>query len=422
MANYSKTDQRFWQDTVFRHTRMASGKTYVDSDYSVRIQHKGRRAMFALGTSNRAAAAARARDIYIYLSANDWEKTLTKFKSKTPDVEGSIITVGDFIREIKARSPKRDLTLNGYIRCLRRIASNTFNIASGAEKYDYQTGGRQKWMEQVDAIKIQNLTPTLVHQWKINFLNQVDSNPAKQRAARITVNSILRQARSLFSSKRLQTINATHLQSPFEGVALEPKQSMRYQSNFNIEELIENAMAELNQEELKVFLLASMAGLRRNEIDKLPWTAFNWEKGTLRIEVTEHFNAKSEHSIGEVDLEPELLALFRQLKANAVGPLVIYSSVQPRPNAEYPHYRCNRIFARLSTWLRAKGVSGHSPLHTLRKEYGSQVCHQFGIYAASRALRHADIGITAQHYLDKKTRITVGFGKHLLPRMDSNHE
>jgi hypothetical protein len=68
--------------------------------------------------------------------------------------------------------------------------------------------------------------------------------------------------------------------------------------------------------------------------------------------------------------------------------------------------------------MREKGVSGGRPLHTLRKEFGSHVCEQFGIYAASRALRHADIGITSQHYLDKKTRVTAGLGKLLL-RQDS---
>jgi hypothetical protein len=35
------------------------------------------------------------------------------------------------------------------------------------------------------------------------------------------------------------------------------------------------------------------------------------------------------------------------------------------------------------------------------------------IYAASRALRHADIGIASQHYLDKKKRVSTGLGKLL---------
>jgi integrase len=49
-------------------------------------------------------------------------------------------------------------------------------------------------------------------------------------------------------------------------------------------------------------------------------------------------------------------------------------------------------------------------LHTLRKEFGSIIAAEHGIYAASRLLRHADITTTAQYYLDKKKRVTSGLG------------
>jgi hypothetical protein len=54
--------------------------------------------MFSLGTANRAAAAARARDIYLHLAANGWETTLAKFKPKSSPSAVRILTVGDFIR------------------------------------------------------------------------------------------------------------------------------------------------------------------------------------------------------------------------------------------------------------------------------------------------------------------------------------
>jgi hypothetical protein len=63
--------------------------------------------------------------------------------------------------------------------------------------------------------------------------------------------------------------------------------------------------------------------------------------------------------------------------------------------------------------LQKKGVTDRKPLHSLRKEYGSQVCDRHGIYAASRALRHASVTITAAHYLDKKSRVTSGLGASL---------
>jgi hypothetical protein len=38
----------------------------------------------------------------------------------------------------------------------------------------------------------------------------------------------------------------------------------------------------------------------------------------------------------------------------------------------------------------AKAVTALNPLHELRQECGSQLCAKYGIYAASRMLRHAD--------------------------------
>jgi hypothetical protein len=58
-------------------------------------------------------------------------------------------------------------------------------------------------------------------------------------------------------------------------------------------------------------------------------------------------------------------------------------------------------------------VTAVKPLHELRKEFGSQVCAKYGIYAASRMLRHADIRVTAQHYLDTKERTPIGLGNLL---------
>ena len=67
---------------------------------------------------------------------------------------------------------------------------------------------------------------------------------------------------------------------------------------------------------------------------------------------------------------------------------------------------------KTTTYFRGSSPSEEAT-HTLRKEFGSVVCDRHGIYAASLALGHANIGITARYYLDKKGRTTVGLG-HLL--------
>ena len=51
-------------------------------EYAVKIQHAGKRETFALGTSNKTAAAAKAKEIYLSLRAAGWGGTLAKFKPK----------------------------------------------------------------------------------------------------------------------------------------------------------------------------------------------------------------------------------------------------------------------------------------------------------------------------------------------------
>ena len=83
-------------------------------------------------------------------------------------------------------------------------------------------------------------------------------------------------------------------------------------------------------EAFKAFLLASMAGLRRAEIDKLEWTAFDWQLEKVQIGVTEHLAIKSQGSIGDVDLEPQVMKIFKNFYEQGIGPFVIESRVKPR--------------------------------------------------------------------------------------------
>src|SRR6266513_927273 len=225
----------------------------------------------------------------------------------------------------------------------------------------------------------------------------------------------MRQAESLFSPDLLAYVKLHKPDKlPFDCVPFYERESQRYRSNVDIEGLIQAAVRELPQEQLNIFLLATMAGLRRNEIDKLQWSAFRWNDGVIRIEETEHFAPKSSDGAGDVPIDKELLAMFRGWHAKAAGAFVIEADAEPRSATTYAHYRAQADFDALTVWLRAQGVTAIKPLHELRKEFGSQLCAKYGIYAASRALRHADIAITAQHYVDQKERVTFGMGNLLV--------
>jgi integrase len=410
-GRHPKTDLRYWEKAIFQPTYTRDGKVRKVGEWAAKIQHLGRRETFSLGGANKANAASRAKEIYLSLHAAGWDTTLARFKPKGSGAGKTVATIGEFVEEVKAKASGRPKTIESYCQAFRTIVADICAIDGGKSKYDYRRGGRDSWLKKVHEVRIAAITPAEVQKWKLRFLRRAGSDPIKQRAARVSVNSLMRQAKSLFAPAVLKFVSLELSgTSPFTGVPFEPRQSMKYRSGFSVEKLIKDAQKELPIEQLKILLLALMVGLRRNEIDKLEWPAFRWDEGIIRIEPTRYFHPKSEDAVGDVEIDTELLEIFRGFRARATGNFVIESEIAPRPGAIYSHYRCQRVFEALIKWLRGHSVTGNKPLHTLRKEFGSQVCAKHGIYAASTALRHADIAITSQHYLDKKRRVTVGLG------------
>lgn len=74
------------------------------------------------------------------------------------------------------------------------------------------------------------------------------NDPVKQRSARISCNSIMRQVKNLFSPGTLKFIEIEAPEKlPFDGVAFEPRQSMRYRGGFDVKPLIGEAGQELGK-------------------------------------------------------------------------------------------------------------------------------------------------------------------------------
>jgi integrase len=417
LRHFSKTDLRYWQQAIFRKGYSVDGERRQTNEFYARMQHQGRREFFVLGTPNKAAAAARARDIYLSLVARGWEATLTRYKRAGADArfERRIepCTVGEFLDAL-FRTASNHQTIESYAKRFRQIVSEMFNLSEGEQKYDYHRGGVGKWLAKVHGVKLAEVTPARVEEWKRSFLAKAGSDPLALRRARISVNSMLRQARSLFSQKRLRYLQLSlPSQLPFDGVDLEPRQSMKYWSDIDLAGLIAAANAELresSEEAYKVFLLAVGVGLRKKEIDLLEWSSFRWQENTIRVEPTRYFHPKSEDSIADLPVDPEVIDLFRTYFERAKGPFVIKSRRMALPARPRIYYRCGPVFDRLTEWLRAHGVNGNKPLHTLRKEYGSLLTRAHGIHAASRALRHADLRTTSEHYSDSTARVSPGIG------------
>jgi hypothetical protein len=213
----------------------------------------------------------------------------------------------------------------------------------------------------------------MIEAWRAQFIKRA-TDPLAEKSARVSANSFIGRARSLFGAETIAHVrNIIEIPNPlpFAGVKVEKVRVSRYRSEFDITALLGAARQELaptKPEQFKIFLLGAMAGLRRNEIDKLPWTAFHWGEGKIHIAATRYFRPKSEASVGDVLVDPELTEIFRNYYAMARGEFVIESPNAPDNGAPFEHYRCQRDFVELIGWLRSKGVDSRTPLHSLRKD------------------------------------------------------
>jgi integrase len=426
----SRTNSRFWLTKV-RRVKTPAGN--LSPDFSIQMAYKGRRGRFTLDTANREAAAKKAQAIFLSLTAVGWEQTIAKFKPDlSPKKATEIATVGEWIEAVGATTSFRPTTFTTYCQCLRQIVAEIAKISDQPavdeegidrrdgkgrivyrSRFDHKRGGREAWRKKVDAQSLAILTPEAVQRWRLAYISRAGTAPDASRRGENSATALIRNARALFSEKaRAYALTSAKLPepAPFEGAKLEKRGSTRYQSKIDAPTLIAEARAELTGEPFKIFCLGLLCGLRKKEIDALLWSQVDLRSGQIRIEATEHFQPKSEESIGAVDLDKELVALLRSWKMKAEGAFVIESNRPPRYAKSRANYRAAIHFAALYKWLRVKGITARKPLHELRKELGAVLASHQGIFAAQRVLRHAQISTTAAYYTDKKLRITAGLG------------
>lgn len=427
-----------WSNLGTDHTKRWEKRLYVAKSggielgkLAVRIQHLGHREEFRFDTTNRQAAAVEAVGIFRFLKSNGWEATLAKFK---PEGEARLdTTIGDYLGAVRGLNSLRFRTFLNYQNALRTIAAEALGVKAdkGTSKFDYRSAngkqsGQARWNAKIDAHRLEALTPENVTGWKRKRITRAGHSPAAVASARRTVNSYIRCARSLFSPSILKEIKGLTLPAtlPFAGVKLEENGSTKYVSKINVQLLIAAARNDFktnDPEAYKAFLLGLFAGLRKAEIDLLEWRMLDFAGSIIRLEQTEWLHLKTDDSAADIAADPEVIAELRAMmpkpgEAPAQwSQFVLVSHRPPRPESPRPYYRCEETFDRLNEWLRGKGITANKPLHELRKELGAIIATEQGIYAASRFLRHSDIGTTARHYADGKARINVGLGKYLNP-------
>lgn len=129
----------------------------------------------------------------------------------------------------------------------RKIVADINNLADDRRKYDYISEGHQIWVNEVDAVKLDSLTPDKIQKWEITFIAKAGKAYDKIDKATNSANTDIRNARCLFNPEVLKFIKELELPSPlpFEGIKVEPLKSTEYKSEINtssIKELAENEL------------------------------------------------------------------------------------------------------------------------------------------------------------------------------------
>ena len=426
---YSRSDVRYWRTKVQKQKK---GK-WESQDYSVRIAFRGQRALFPLETPNREKAGDKAQAIYFSLQANGWEETHRRYKPE-PEKPERVATVGEYIEAASEIAHIEPRTLNEYIKSFRRLVAEIFQL-NAKGRFDWKGGRYDKWRKRVDRVRLDQITPGHVERWKKGFMEKVGDDPARRRASKTTANTILRNAKGLFGKKILPVVTGELLLPvihPLADVQLFPRQSMRYLSRINAEEVLQQAVEKLaaprqdeedlelatsRHQQFKILLLAIMVGLRKNEIDKLLWEQIDLQRGIIRIEATAYFRPKTEEAAAAIHIDDEIRTILQGYRAKAKGKFVIEATKPAKPTAGYCDYRASIHHKRLIAWLRSLEFDGEKPLekvqkpiHELRKEAGSLVNSRHGIHAASLFLRHSSIKLTSEHYVDQRMAFSTGLG------------
>lgn len=439
VSRLGKGHEGYWSSRLRkRGYRSGSGDAKVVPEWQVQLGRDGRQRWVNLGTSNKAAAAKKARDCWIKLQSGGWDAV------KPAREEIVDPNVGQFLAAVRAEADLDSRTFGIYARKFRRLVAGVFGIRGDKRKFDHAAGGYAKWLARIEAVKFSRLTARAVQRWKTKYIAEAAVNPVRERCAKRTVASVLRSSKALFSPTVVGKLHL-RLSSPLPLAAIDvPRVSAaQYVSSIDPELLFQIAQRELDvprpeashatsnvahvgevdtgvargggarlirecekrRQAFRALCLALFAGLRRDEIDTLTWKQIDFANHTIRIETNEFTRAKSDGSEAAVDIDPTLSEMLRACMAASRSQFVIEVGVAPRPNASsYHHYRCSAVFATLTAWLKVRGIEGRNPLHALRKEFGTQINRSHGLFAASAALRHSSIQLTRSVYVAKKDR------------------
>jgi len=433
---HPKTKPAYWKSRVFFPV---SGRNTLGPNYCMQCRNGGKRTTFGLRTNDKDDAAKRAAEIYYDVVMLGMDAAIEKHRPKKPALEESqpsqqeaaetTTTLGEWIEAAGKVFTGEPTTFGSYVRSARQIARwiQESRSTSGAkpklskreqEKAEKEARKRyaSKWAadfrKQIDVEPITIFNRSSIQEWRKAFVEKVGTDEALKKRARISSNSILRQAKALFAEDILDTIRGVKIPSPlpFDKCKFYEGDDMSYISSIDpiaLMKVAKNEFFESDPDVYKVLILCLGAGLRKSEVDTLTYEQVDFANSTIHMKVTTEGRRKTRGSEGLIPIHRTLLKRLKAWKRKTRGKFVVSSAGVAEGKVWGRRYRCEAVFEKAIAWLRTHGVNTAKPLHTLRKEAGSLVTTKWDIQAAKQFLRHKSIAVTSAFYANNKSPHTV---------------
>jgi integrase len=313
--------------------------------------------------------------------------------------------VGDVIRVIEERGTHlRQSTKLRIYSALRVVVAS----AAGIEEYDLKASNAAKSARRdaIDRIDLATVTPDLIRRWQREFISGTDDDlqlVCKKRSADGTIAAFSR-AWTAALAPHYADAGLTMPPNPAKSVRLFRLKTPRYRSDVDAGALVRDAKDQLSVDGYRALVLALQFGLRRAEVDRLQWQHIDLLAGQLSVEGTEAGATKTGASARVLDISPGMIDVLAEWKEGAIGDYVVAPLAALR-SKRWSSYRADVAFEEVLGWLRGRGWDSAQPLHQLRKEFGSMISMNFGVFEASEALGHSDVRVTAALYVSAKRAI-----------------
>lgn len=400
----------YWRSRLYRNTYTdRSGNKVEIPEFYVRMRHDGVTRQVRLDFSDRESAATQALERYLRLETEGWaaiDRRMARSPS-TPTID-EFCTLYERATASMLKAPRR-ISIKTYCRSLKQLA-------------------RLAGIKQ-----IRELNDAAISKARDAYRAKARKDGRDGQGAENTMAKILRNAAACFSveARAVMKRQGFAVESPLTGVrrpqklhpvvALPPDTLSRIYSEAVLLRNGEPDAAPITSGQRKKnkrivdwrsphpeayasVLLAIGAGLRANEIDKARWTWLRKDgAGGCYVDIGEELDFIPKGGTARtVRIQPELYDAITATRVDVSSPYVTGGAAKMKDGKIVDGYRRIKVLRAANLWLRIRGVekerSGGNPLHRLRKQFGSEMATQFGLFPAMRALGHGSHKVTSDYY------------------------